>query len=107
LSLVVLPFWVSVLVRTYAWIVVLGNAGIVNRTLQWLGLTEAPVAFLYNQLGVTIGTTNILLPFLVLPLYAAMLRIDPRLLPAAASLGASRWTVFRRAVLPPALAAPG
>jgi putative spermidine/putrescine transport system permease protein len=107
LSLVVLPFWVSILVRTYAWIVVLGNAGIVNRTLQWLGLTAAPVSFLYNQLGVTIGTTNILLPFLVLPLYAAMLRIDPRLLQAAASLGAPRWTIFRRVFLPLTLPALG
>lgn len=107
LALVVLPFWVSILVRTYAWIVVLGNAGVVNRTLQWLGLTTTPVAFLYNQLGVTIGTTNILLPFLVLPLYAAMLKIDPRLMQAAASLGASRWTMFWRVFFPLTLPALG
>jgi ABC-type spermidine/putrescine transport system permease subunit I len=107
-SLVVLPFWVSILVRTYAWIVVLGNAGVVNRALLDLGLVGAPVAFLYNELGVVIGTTNVLLPFLVLPLFAAMLRIDGRLLQAAESLGAPGRTVFWRVFFPltvPALAA--
>ncbi len=107
-ALVVLPFWISILVRTYAWIVVLGNAGVVNRILLDLGIVSAPVAFLYNELGVVIGTTNVLLPFLVLPLFAAMVRIDERLMQAAESLGASRATVFRRVFFPlslPALAA--
>lgn len=107
-ALVVLPFWISILVRTYAWIVVLGNAGVVNRVLLDLGLVGAPVAFLYNEFGVIIGTTNVLLPFLVLPLFAAMVRIDDRLLHAAESLGASQGTVFRRVFFPlslPALAA--
>jgi ABC-type spermidine/putrescine transport system permease subunit I len=108
LALVVLPFWVSILVRTYAWIVVLGNGGLVNRALQWSGLTDAPVSFLYNELGVTIGMANVLLPFLVLPLFAAMIRIDDRLLQAAASLGASPGTIFWKVFFPltlPALAA--
>ncbi|KQP14244.1 hypothetical protein ASF43_15590 [Pseudorhodoferax sp. Leaf267] len=108
LAAVVVPFWVSILVRTYAWIVVLGNAGIVNRTLQALGWADEPVAFLYNQLGVVIGTVNVLLPFLVLPLFAAMLKIDPQLIRAAETLGASHWTAFRRVFFPlslPALAA--
>ena len=108
LALVVLPFWVSILVRTYAWIVVLGNGGLVNRALQWSGLTDAPVSFLYNELGVTIGMTNVLLPFLVLPLFAAMIRIDDRLLQAAASLGAPPRTIFWKVYFPltlPALAA--
>ena len=103
-----LPFWVSILVRTYAWIVVLGNGGLVNRALQWLGLTDAPVSFLYNELGVTIGMANVLLPFLVLPLFAAMIRIDDRLLQAAASLGAPPRTIFWKVYFPltlPALAA--
>lgn len=107
-ALVVLPFWISILVRTYAWIVVLGNAGVINRALLELGLVDAPVAFLYNELGVVIGTTNVLVPFLVLPLFAAMIKIDERLLSAAESLGASRGTVFRRIFFPlsvPALAA--
>lgn len=108
LALVVIPFWISILVRTYAWIVVLGNAGIVNRSLLALGLIDEPLAFLYNELGVIIGTVNVLLPFLVLPLFAAMLKIDEQLLRAAETLGASRWTVFWRVFFPlsvPALAA--
>ncbi|WP_395707892.1 ABC transporter permease [Reyranella sp.] len=108
IALVVLPFWVSILVRTYAWIVVLGNGGLVNRGLMWLGLTDAPVSFLYNELGVTIGMANVLLPFLVLPLFAAMIRIDDRLLQAAASLGAPPRTIFWKVYFPltlPALVA--
>jgi ABC-type spermidine/putrescine transport system permease subunit I len=108
LALVVLPFWVSILVRTYAWIVILGNDGVVNRTLQAAGLAGAPVSFLYNEFGVILGTANVLLPFLVLPLFAAMLRLDDRLLQAAASLGASRRTIFWRIFFPltlPSLAA--
>ncbi len=108
LALVVIPFWISILVRTYAWIVVLGNAGIVNRALLALGLIDQPLSFLYNELGVIIGTVNVLLPFLVLPLFAAMLKIDQHLLRAAETLGASPWTVFWRIFFPlsvPALAA--
>jgi ABC-type spermidine/putrescine transport system permease subunit I len=107
-ALVVLPFWVSILVRTYAWIVILGNDGVVNRSLQALGLVATPVSFLYNQFGVVLGTVNVLLPFLVLPLFAAMLKLDDRLLQAAASLGASRRTIFWRVFFPltlPSLAA--
>jgi ABC-type spermidine/putrescine transport system permease subunit I len=105
---VVVPFWVSILVRTYAWIVVLGNGGIVNRSLQGFGLTERPVSFLYNEFGVTLGMVNVLLPFLVLPLYAAMLKFDMRLSQVAATLGAKDATIFWRVFFPvtfPALAA--
>ena len=108
IALVVLPFWVSILVRTYSWIVILGNDGLVNRMLERLGLIGAPVSFLYNEFGVVLGTVNVLLPFLVLPLLASMLRLDDRLLQAAASLGASSRTVFWRIFFPltlPSLAA--
>jgi ABC-type spermidine/putrescine transport system permease subunit I len=108
LGCVIVPFWVSILVRTYAWIVVLGNGGMVNRALQDLGLTETPISFLYNEFGVVVGMTNVLLPYLVLPLYAAMLRVDNRLLQVAATLGASARQIFWRVYLPitlPALAA--
>jgi putative spermidine/putrescine transport system permease protein len=108
LGLLVLPFWVSILIRTYAWIVILGNAGVVNRTLQAVGLIGAPLPILYNELGVTIGTVNVLLPFFVLPLYASMIRVDERLLQAAASLGASHRMIFWRVFFPltaPAVAA--
>lgn len=108
LTMVVIPFWISILVRTYAWIVVLGNAGMVNRALTGLGFIDSSIAFLYNELGVVIGTVNVLLPFLVLPLFASMLKIDEQLLRAAETLGASPWTTFWRIFFPlsvPALAA--
>lgn len=107
-ALVVLPFWISVLIRTSAWIVILGNAGIVNQTLLAMGLVGAPVQFLYNQLGVLIGLVNVMLPFFVLPLYAAFSRFDEKYFQAAASLGASNRAIFWRLFLPmsiPALAA--
>ncbi|MFO1056629.1 MAG: ABC transporter permease [Dongiaceae bacterium] len=107
-GLVVIPFWVSILVRTYAWIVVLGNGGIVNRLLQGAGLTDQPIGFLYNEFGVTVGMVNVVLPYLVLPLFAAMLRVDKRLLQVAATMGAREWTIFWRVFLPitlPALVA--
>jgi putative spermidine/putrescine transport system permease protein len=108
LAMVVVPFWVSVLIRTYAWIIILGNAGIVNTALRSWGLVDGPISFLYNRLGVTIGIVNVLLPFLVLPLFAAMSKIDERLLHAARSLGASNTATFWRVVFPltlPALSA--
>ena len=97
---VVVPFWVSILVRTYAWIVILGNGGIVNRWLVDLALTERPISFLYNEFGVTLGMVNVLLPFLVLPLYAAMLKVDRRLLAVAQTLGATDGTVFWKVFFP-------
>jgi ABC-type spermidine/putrescine transport system permease subunit I len=108
IGFVVVPFWISVLVRTYAWIVMLGNGGLVNQGLLALGWVGAPVSFLYNTTGVTIGTINVLLPFLVLPLFASMIKIDERLLQAAASLGAPPRVIFWRIFFPltlPALAA--
>jgi putative spermidine/putrescine transport system permease protein len=105
LGTIVLTFWVSILVRTYAWIVILGNGGVVNRWLQSTGLTRTPIEFLYNEFGVMVGMVNVLLPFFVLPLYAAMRRIDRRLLDMAESLGASRTETFWRVFFP--LSLPG
>jgi ABC-type spermidine/putrescine transport system permease subunit I len=108
LTLVVVTFWVSILVRTYAWIVILGNAGLVNRALQGMGLTAKPIEFLYNETGILIGMANVLLPFLVLPLYAAMIRVDRRQLQVAETLGASRLRIFWQVFFPltlPTLAA--
>lgn len=108
LVIIVMSFWVSILVRTYAWIVILGNAGLVNRSLQYLGLTDRPVQFLYGEVGVCIGMVNVLLPFLLLPLYAAMLQIDPRLRQIALTMGATSSQFFWRVFFPmtlPALAA--
>jgi putative spermidine/putrescine transport system permease protein len=100
LALVIVPFWVSVLIRTYAWIILLGNAGVLNSALLALGWISAPISFLYNAFGVTLGVANVLLPFFVLPLFASMLKIDQRLLSASRSLGASEWTTFWRVFFP-------
>jgi len=103
--IVVLPFLTSIIVRTYAWMVLLGRNGVVNQYLVAIGLTDAPLRLLYNQAGVVVGMTYVLLPFMVLTLASVMRGIDPSLVRAAHSLGASRWQAFRRVFLP--LSAPG
>ena len=103
--IVVLPFFTSIIVRTYAWMVLLGRNGIVNQYLMTLGLTDKPLLLLYNQGGVVIGMSYVLLPYMVLTVYSVMRNIDPRLVRAAHSLGASRLQAFRRVFLP--LSLPG
>lgn len=105
LIVVVLPFFTSLIVRTYAWMVLLGRNGLVNQWLVALGLADKPLPLLYNQAGVLIGMTYILLPFMVLTLFSVMRGIDPALVRAAHSLGASRFQAFRRVFLP--LSLPG
>ena len=102
---IVLPLWTSVLVRTYAWMVLLGRRGVVNEALQSAGLLDSPLPLLYNRLGVTIGMVHVLLPFMVLPLWSVMKRVDVELLKAAQNLGANRWQSFLRVYLP--LSFPG
>jgi len=97
---IILPLWTSVLVRTYAWMVLLGRRGLVNEALGSLGLTDAPLPLLYNRLGVTIGMVHVLLPFMVLPIYSVMKGIDVDLLKAAQNLGANRRQAFLRVYLP-------
>ncbi len=100
LGLVMLPFWTSVLVRTYAWLVLLQRTGVVNKTLLSLGWIDRPLALANNQLGTIIAMIHILLPFMVLPLYSAMQKIPVNLSQAAASLGASPLHAFRRVFVP-------
>ena len=100
-----LPFWTSVLVRTYAWLVLLGRNGVINRTLRDWGWIEAPLPLLHNTAGVLIGMVHVLLPYMVLPIYASLLRIDPDLSRAAEGLGAPAWRSFLRITLP--LSLPG
>lgn len=102
---VLLPFWTSALVRTAAWMIILQRNGIANAILLSIGVTDEPVAFLYNLSGVIIGMAHVLLPFMVMPLYAAFRAMDGQLLQAAAGLGASPGVLVRRIVLP--LTAPG
>jgi len=100
LGMVMLPFWTSVLVRTYAWLVLLQRTGVVNKTLMNLGVIDHPLALAYNQVGTIIASVHILLPFMVLPLYSAMQKIPSNLPMAAASLGGSPLHVFLRVFLP-------
>lgn len=100
-----LPFLTSILVRTYAWMILLGRNGIVNRALIDWGLANEPLPLLYNETGVVIGMVHVLLPYMVFPIYAVLLRIDRDLVAAAAGLGASPWRIFTRIYFP--LTLPG
>lgn len=104
LLVVLLPFWTSILVRTYSWLVLLQRRGLVNSVLIDLGVIGEPLRLVYNSAGVVIGMLHIMLPFMVLPLYAAMKSVDPILMRAAMSLGATRrrafFTVFAPLTLP-------
>lgn len=102
---VLFPFWISVLVRTFSWMILLERNGPINRLLQGIGLTNEPLALLFNDTGVTIGMVHVLLPYAILPLYAAMSRIDQRLLLASDGLGAGLFDTFCRVYFP--LALPG
>jgi putative spermidine/putrescine transport system permease protein len=101
--LVIVPHFVSALVRTFGWMILLGDDGVVNNGLEALHVPGAPFQLLYNEAGVLIGMTYIMLPYAVLTLYAVMRNVDLRLLDAAASLGAGRATAFRRVYLPQVL----
>lgn len=92
--LVLLPFWTSLLVRTYAWMVILGRYGVVNKTLMALGLTDEPLRLLHTGLATHIGMVHILLPFMILPIWSVMSRIDRSLIMAARSLGAPPFSTF-------------
>jgi putative spermidine/putrescine transport system permease protein/spermidine/putrescine transport system permease protein len=105
LTLVLIPFWTALLVRTYAWLVLLQRHGVVNSLLLNWGLIHEPLPLVYNFTGTVIGMLHIMIPFLVLPLYANMRAIDQVYVRAAASLGASPTEAFWRVYLP--LSAPG
>ena len=102
---VLIPWWTSTLVRTYAWMVILGRNGIINQTLLGLGLISEPLRLMYNTLGVVIGMVHVQLPLAILPLYSVMSGIDRGLLQAAQSLGAGTFQTFRRVFFP--LSMPG
>lgn len=103
MALVLMPFWTSLMARTFAWLVLLQDTGVVNSILGAIGI--GPLALIRNTTGVTLGMTQVLLPFIVLPLYSTMSKIDGRLMTAAISLGAPARVAFRRVYLP--LSMPG
>jgi putrescine transport system permease protein len=105
LFFVMLPFWTSFLIRVYAWIALLQPSGLVNRLLLASGLVEAPLPLLYNGFSVQLGLVYSYLPFMILPLYGSLARLDETLVEAAADLGAPPWRIFAQVVLP--LTLPG
>ena len=105
LNLVILPFWTSFLVRTYAWMFLLRDTGLINTVLQSLGITHQPLPLLYNDGAVILGLVYGYLPFMVLPLYTTLEKLDKSLLEASADLGATPWVTLTRVIIP--LSAPG
>jgi putative spermidine/putrescine transport system permease protein len=102
---ILLPLLTSVVVRTFAWIVILGRQGIVNETLLALGVIDTPLRLLYTQAGVVVALAQVQMPLMVLPLITALSRVDPNLADASAALGAGHWRTFFKVVLP--LTLPG
>jgi len=105
MPVILVPFTISVLVRSYAWMAILGREGLVNTLLGWLGLTPQPLEILYSEFGVLLGMVHILLPFVILPAYSVMIRIDRDLLKAAYIMGATPARGFLEIFLP--LSLPG
>ena len=99
-AFVLLPFWTSVLVRTYAWMVLLGRNGIINRILIDSGLMDEPLPMLNSRMAVILGMVHVMLPFMILPIYSAVTRIDPDLPKAARGLGASALRILTTVYLP-------
>jgi spermidine/putrescine transport system permease protein len=103
--MVMIPFLTSLLLRAYAWVVILNGNGIANRALQFLGLTDEPLTLIFTPQAVMMGMVYSYLPFMILPLYASLEKFDVRLKEAAQDLGASRWHTFWRVTFP--LSIPG
>lgn len=95
-----ISLWLSVLARTFSWIIILQRNGVVNSLLQGAGITDGPLSLVYNETGVYIGMIHILLPFMVMTMVPTLRAIDPSLVRSALSLGASPWTAFRRVYFP-------
>lgn len=100
LLLLLIPFWVGEIVRTYAIMILLGNNGAVNLILQWLGLVERPIPFMYTNFSLSVGIIYLTALYMLLPLYSALEKIPASFSEAAADLGAGPWTRFRRVTLP-------
>jgi spermidine/putrescine transport system permease protein len=105
LFLILLPFWTNFIIRIFAWMIILRSGGILDSLLQWLHITNAPLNLLYTPTAVLIGMVYEFLPFMVLPLYTSLEKIENSLLEAAADLGAPPWKAFIRVTLP--LSVPG
>jgi spermidine/putrescine transport system permease protein len=105
LFLILLPFWTNFIIRIYAWMTILRSGGLLDSLMQWLHLTQASLNILYTPTAVMIGMVYEFLPFMVLPLYTSLEKVENSLLEAAADLGAPPWRAFLRVTLP--LSVPG
>jgi len=105
LFFVTLPFWINTLIRTYCWVLILRDEGLANNFLKSLGVISDPLPLLYNDGSILLGLIYTFLPFMILPVYSTLERIDPRLIEVAYDLYANRYAVFRRVIWP--LAKPG
>lgn len=103
LLIVIGPLLISVIVRTLGWALLFGSQGGISTALQWLGLTDEPVSLMFTMTGMTIALIHVLVPFMVLSVWASLQRLDPQVEDAALTLGASQATVLRRIVLPQAM----
>jgi putrescine transport system permease protein len=100
LMLIVLPSWTSFLIRVYAWMGILKNNGLLNNALMWLGVIDHPLNIMYTNVAVYIGIVYAYLPFMILPIYTALMRLDYSLVEAASDLGARPFRIFMSVVLP-------
>jgi spermidine/putrescine transport system permease protein len=100
LMLVVLPSWMNLLIKNYAWIVILRRQGVINTVLQTVGIIDQPLELMFSETAVLIGLVHSYLPFMILPLYAVIEKLDHRLIEAARDLGATKWQAFVRVVIP-------
>ncbi len=105
LLLLILPFWISFIIRTLSWIHIFGNQGALNGLFQWLGLIDAPLQMMYSEFTVIVGFIHVFLPYMILNIYVSLEGIDRNLEPAARTLGATPWQAFREVTLP--LSLPG
>lgn len=100
IKLVMIPFLTNSLIRTYGWIVLLRKSGVINSGLLGIGLIKEPLNLMYNNLGIIIGMVYTLLPFMILPVYSSVSKLDKSLIEAAYDLGASKWATFKEVILP-------
>jgi ABC-type spermidine/putrescine transport system permease subunit I len=104
-GIILVSFWISLLVRTFTWMVLLRSNGVINDLLMMVGIIDEPIKLLYNTTGIVVGMTHILLPYMILSLYSVMVGIDSRLMQAAQGLGARPWKAFIQIFFP--LSIPG
>ena len=105
IALVAVTMWTSILIRTFAWRIILGRNGLINETLEWIGVIDAPLSLVFNRTGTIVGMTHILLPLMIMPIFAVMRGIPQESMQAAENLGAEPFTAWRRVYLP--LSLPG